>query len=803
VRQSLRFITLSFITILSLNSKTENTLVLKQVESDIVFAYIPPNIQKHFLSIQEILEENSLLENNDTDAFYDMCNILEYGSKIISYRTALSAVQDALTILERSYDLFIYKKTTQSSYQPIVDSLQEYKESLSNNESTITIGSEGIKIAQNIKSTKNDSYTINLSHQDITQLLSLFRQKIYRAPRSSDGQDLPPAHSDLLDVLHLDSKSINTQDLNVCGNAEINGSLNVCGEIILNSLDLEMEIENLTSCCDFHESRFDILESEVDVLESCCDAQDSRLDTLESEIDNIIINSVVDRVARSCCDALGSRLDVVDSETDILESCCDAHDSRLNVIDSEIDMLESCCDIQDSRLDVLESEVDILESCCDAHGSRLDIVESCCDAQDSRLDVVDSEIDILESCCDAQDSRLDVIDSEVDILESCCDSQNSRLDVLESQIDGVITGSIIDKVARSCCDALDSRLDVVDSEIDILESCCDAQDSQLDVIDSKIDILESCCDAQDSRLDVVDSEIDILESCCDAQDSRFDVIDSQVDILESCCDAQDSRLDVIDSKIDILESCCDAQDSRFDVVDSEIDILESCCDAQDSRLDVIDSQVDILESCCDAQDSRFDVFDSRFDSLVSNELVFTSRDMDRRKSDNPTTTFTDVYGTGNLNPVLKVWLMGSTTATMESRRQPMSIQFKIPDNFDSSGSVEVDIHLLIDDLGGGSTGDTARLRLRADFKANNEELGTSTGGFDEDKESADFTITEPTIATTLNHQRVTITLTDSVVDMIAPNDWAFMAIDRVLPSTGTEYDDEIFLSSVSFRYSKK
>ncbi len=392
MRQNLTFIALSFITTLSLNSKAENTLVSKQVESDIVFAYIPPNIQKNFLSIQEILEENFLLENNDTDSFYDMCNILEYGSKIINYRTALSAVQDALTILERSHDLFFYKKTTKSSYQPIVDSLQEYKECLSNNESTITIGSEGIKISQNLKSTKNGSYTINLSHQDITQLLSLFRQKLYRAPRSGDGQDLPPANADFLDILHLDSKSINTQDLNICGDAEINGSLNVCGEITLNGLDLEMEIENLISCCDFHESR-------LDIVESCCDTQDSRLDVLESEIDNIIINSIVDKVARSCCDALDSRLDVVESEVDILESCCDAHDSRLDIV-------ESCCDTQDSRLDVADSEIDVLESCCDAH--------------DSRLDILESEVDIIfASCCDTNDSRLDVVDSVIDVLESC------------------------------------------------------------------------------------------------------------------------------------------------------------------------------------------------------------------------------------------------------------------------------------------------------------------------------------------------------------------------------------------------
>ncbi len=490
MRQNLTFITLSLVTILPLNSKAEITLVPKQVESDIIFAYIPPSIQKHFLSIQEILEENSLFESNDTDAFYDLCNLLEYDSKIINYRTALSAVEDALTILKESYDLFSYRKATKSSYQPMIDCLQEYKECLLNNESTVTVSSKGIRIAQSLKNTKDGSYIINLSHQDITQLLKLFKQKLYRAPRPpTNEQDLPPTDTDFLNVLHVDSQSINTQDLNVCGDAKINGTLDVCGEILLNSLDLEVELEDLISCCDFHESRLDILESEVDLLESCCDAQDSRLDVLESEIDNIIINSIVDRVARSCCDVQASRIDVLESEVDILESCCDAHDSRLDILESEVDILESCCDAQDSRLDAHDSCLDILKS-------EVDILESCCDAQDSRLDVIDSEIDILESCCDAQDSRLDVLESIVDNISvsdefarSCCDALDSRVDILESEIDFIIINSVIDRVARSCCDVQASRIDVLDSEVDILESCCDAQDSRLDIIESRLDTL--------------------------------------------------------------------------------------------------------------------------------------------------------------------------------------------------------------------------------------------------------------------------------------------------------------------------
>ena len=713
MKRNLTFISLFFLSLLSLDAQDTKNITPDSAQPDIIFAYISPVIQKCFLAIQEVLEENFLVENNDKNAFYDLCNLLEYDSKIINYRTALSAVQDALTILKESYDLFSYRKVTKSSYQPMIDSLQEYKECLLNNESIVTVSSEGIRIAQSLKNTKDGSYIINLSHHDITQLLKLFKQKLYRSPRPSNEKDLPPTDADFLNVLHVDTKSINTQDLNVCGDAKINGTLDVCGEILLNSLDLEMELEDLISCCDFHESRLDILESEVDLLESCCDAQDSRLDVidseidaLESKIDNIIIGSIVDRVARSCCDVQASRIDVLDSEVDILESCCDA---------------------QDSRLDILESEVDILESCCDA--------------QDSRLDIIDSEIDILESCCDAQDSRLD---------------------------------------------AHDSCLDILKSEVDILESCCDAQDSRLDVIDSQIDILESCCDAQDSRLDVIDSEIDVLESIVD----NISVSD---EFARSCCDALDSRVDILESEIDFI------------IINSVIDrVARSCCDVQASRIDVLDSEVDILESCCDAQDSRLDIIDSRLDTLLTGELVFTPRDMDRRLTPNPTSTFNNVYGLGALDPIIETWLMGpSSLQPTNSRRRPMSIQFKIPNDFNSNGTAEVAAHLLIDDLQGGATGETARLRLRADFKGNNEQLGTSAGGFAEDTESADFTITEPTLSNALNHQLVTITLTDSVVDAIAPRDLAYIAINRAAPMTGPEYGANIFLSTVSFRYQKK
>ena len=111
------------------------------------------------------------------------------------------------------------------------------------------------------------------------------------------------------------------------------------------------------------------------------------------------------------------------------------------------------------------------------------------------------------------------------------------------------------------------------------------------------------------------------------------------------------------------------------------------------------------------------------------------------------------------------------------------IFLKIPNDFDSSsnGSAEVDVTLLIDSS--GEMGD-ARLRLRGDFKRNNQQLGSSAGGFAEDTESADFSVIEPVLTDALNHQRVTITLTDSVVDTIEPSDWAFLVLNRIAPTGG-------------------
>ncbi len=189
-----------------------------------------------------------------------------------------------------------------------------------------------------------------------------------------------------------------------------------------------------------------------------------------------------------------------------------------------------------------------------------------------------------------------------------------------------------------------------------------------------------------------------------------------------------------------------------------------------------------------------DIVESRLDGLTD-ELVFTPTDIESPGTTSPDISFSQVYGSGSSFPTIRVWIMKDS----ENDPSPLSIQFKIPNDFHSDGIVVVDAHLLIDDL--GASGD-ARLQLRADFKGNNEQLGINAGGFADDVESTDFTITEPTLSEALNHQRVSMTLTDSVVNAIEPRDWAFIVLNRAVPS-GSEYDNDIYLSSVSFRYPKQ
>ena len=173
------------------------------------------------------------------------------------------------------------------------------------------------------------------------------------------------------------------------------------------------------------------------------------------------------------------------------------------------------------------------------------------------------------------------------------------------------------------------------------------------------------------------------------------------------------------------------------------------------------------------------------------ELVFTPFDMSAGDGPSPDGKFDKIYvETGSEKPEVEVWKLNDTVT---GNKRPISLSFKIPKNFDASVDPEVDVHILVGQL--GATGTTANLRLRADFKSDGEEIGVG-GLFEETVTTGDFTVTEPSGGDNAVHILQTLTLTSM---SIFPQDWAFFTFDRI-PTTASEYDDDLFLSTVSFRY---
>ncbi len=169
---------------------------------------------------------------------------------------------------------------------------------------------------------------------------------------------------------------------------------------------------------------------------------------------------------------------------------------------------------------------------------------------------------------------------------------------------------------------------------------------------------------------------------------------------------------------------------------------------------------------------------------VIDELVFNAFNIANSKGQNPNATFfIPQQTTEPSRPPVTFWSINKSTLTQD----PLSLIFQIPKNFDNTGSVEVTAHLWVNDT--NIAGNSAALRLWADFKNNVQDLGAS--GFSQTVISDDISITPGNI-------QVTISLDAST---IAAQDWALLIFDRTAPSVpANEYDADMYLSSISFRY---
>ncbi len=172
------------------------------------------------------------------------------------------------------------------------------------------------------------------------------------------------------------------------------------------------------------------------------------------------------------------------------------------------------------------------------------------------------------------------------------------------------------------------------------------------------------------------------------------------------------------------------------------------------------------------------------------ELVFNANNFVNNSGRNPNTLFFNFSPTtGPSRPPLATWALNNSNQVQD----PLSLAFQIPNNFDNTGSVDIEIHLII--ANAKANGETAALRVRSEFVKNDQELGT--GGFSQTIVSDDISITDPTNGN-LRHVFTTISLDAST---ILAQDWAFLVLDRTAPSVpANEYEADVYLSSISFRY---
>jgi hypothetical protein len=170
--------------------------------------------------------------------------------------------------------------------------------------------------------------------------------------------------------------------------------------------------------------------------------------------------------------------------------------------------------------------------------------------------------------------------------------------------------------------------------------------------------------------------------------------------------------------------------------------------------------------------------------------------MSTNGSGNPDTTFGNVYGAAASDPALEVWSVKPSATT----QNPVSTQFAIPADLDTTKTVTLQLHFFVNTIS-GSVGNVANAQIKADYAASGVQIGVSAPatGFKETVTSGNFTITEPTGANNLTHVVTSVTLDGS---KMAGRNWAFISCSRVAPTSGTEYSKNIYLNVMALQYTR-
>ena len=181
--------------------------------------------------------------------------------------------------------------------------------------------------------------------------------------------------------------------------------------------------------------------------------------------------------------------------------------------------------------------------------------------------------------------------------------------------------------------------------------------------------------------------------------------------------------------------------------------------------------------------------------LFINEFMMASN-----SSGNPTITFTKVYGTTTNGPIITAWKLNPSGSTF----MPICADFGLPQDLDTASPITLEIHFMIDRIS-ASSGNVANVQVQADYAASGVEIGSSAPatGFAETLTSGNFSIVEPTggAGGQLNLRHITTSITLDGSKMVGKN-WGYLTLSRVAPTSGTEYNKDIYLCMFVFKYTR-
>ena len=170
--------------------------------------------------------------------------------------------------------------------------------------------------------------------------------------------------------------------------------------------------------------------------------------------------------------------------------------------------------------------------------------------------------------------------------------------------------------------------------------------------------------------------------------------------------------------------------------------------------------------------------------------VFNSAAMWNNSSSNPNVSFFNRYNAG---ATIDAWKMKRSSTSQD----PVALNFVVPLDFVSTQTVQVDIHLLIDD--NNASGNTANIELQADYKATTELLGAAAGGFAQTITTGNFAVIEPPITAPQQLRQILVT---ALLDpsLMSPQDWGYLVLRRVAPTSGTDYNNDIYLNEIVINF---